>query len=254
MKRKGLTLIEPIIVLLVVGILVGVMLMVLPGRRERAHHARCPSSLKQIVLGCHLYSSDFAGAFPKSLGELYPEYISDGGVFACPRARNATKLEDDPRFSAKNYTPAMFGDTHTDYVYVSGLTANDPASYVLAFDDEWNHDGAGVNVVFIGSNVEWKTDFKWLHEQLADQAKELATQGRTMTIQRPAWSRYPELPPPPRPWFLTPGGAVASICGLLLAALVGFGIIRSIVMRARGQWPPDARDGTASATENTGSV
>ncbi len=228
-KRTGLTLIEPIIVLLIVGFLAGVVLQGMANARERARRTRCWSNLRSIGLGLHLYSSDFAEEFPEAFGALYPEFISDGGVFLCPSVDKATKLEGDPGFSASSYTPAMFGDTNSDYVYVSGLTAADPAWYVIAFEDESDHDGAGVNVLYIGSNVKWETDIRALHEQLATQEKALATQGRTMTIQRPAWSRYPELPPR-RPWYLTPGGAVASICGLLLAALVGFVIFRSIVM------------------------
>ncbi len=35
-------------------------------------------------------------------------------------------------------------DMHIDYVYVSGLRATDDPAYVLAFDDEWNHDGDAV--------------------------------------------------------------------------------------------------------------
>ncbi len=196
MKRHGLTLTEVVVFLVILAVM-GMGLGALWMSRERARRKRCASQLKCLGLGIHLYSSDFEEAFPESFGYLYAEFVSDGGVWLCPSARKATKLEEDPGFLYEKYTPAMFGDTHTDYVYVSGLTAADPASYVLAFDDEDNHAGVGVCVVYVPTSVEWVTDIEALHRQLAKQEKELAAQGRTMQLLRPAWSRGPEIPAPP---------------------------------------------------------
>jgi hypothetical protein len=182
--------------------------------RERHNRRMCRSSLcNAINYGCHLYSSDFGDCFPPDLGTLWPDFISDGRVFHCPSAGKATPVEDDPHFSRKDYTPAMFRNTHTDFVYVSGLKPSDPKHYVLAFEDEWNHDGEGVNVLRSGgyapSDRDWWPDIKALHEKLARQEKELAAKGRKMKLLRPAWSSWPDPPTEgrplwgPRPWYST---------------------------------------------------
>lgn len=204
--RRGLRLAA-----IIIAVLFGAMVLGLidfggaAAAREGARRARCSSNLKQIGYGCHLYSSDHAEKFPPGLGDLYPDFISDGKVFICPTACRATAVEDDPGFSRHGYRPAVFGDTHADYVYVSGLRASDPKDYVLAFDEEWNHPDKlelgrrykrGVNVLYVGANVEWTHDIDALHERLAKQEKELAAKGRKMKLLRPAWSRYPAEPDP----------------------------------------------------------
>ena len=168
--------------------------------RERARRMACASNLKNGVgYVSHLFAGDHGGHYPPTLGVLYPDYMGDSRGWLCPSAGKATALADDPDFSRDDYTPAMFGDTHTDFVYVSGLRADDPPHYVLAFEDEWNHDGDGVNVLIVSGRVRWMWDIKALHDQLAGQEKELATQRRKMKVLRPAWSSWPDPPSEPRP-------------------------------------------------------
>jgi len=253
----------------VVGALSGLTCDALTMARERARRARCRSHLEccGVGYGCHLYSSDFGGAFPPTLGHLYPNCVSDGAVWLCPSAGKATRLEDDFRFiecqdsdgkrefysrrrggvvdreligpDEPCYTPAKFGDTHTGYVYVSGLRADDPPGYVLAFDDEWNHDGAGVNVCFIdGRRVKRMLDIGEVHELLAKQEKELAAKGRKMKMLRPAWSSWPDPPPGghplwgPRPWHKRRGGR-AVLVGVIVALVVALPLIIRTVRRGR---------------------
>ncbi len=155
MRRKLLIVLG---VVTVVGVAAGLIIPAIAASRERPHNYwRCPSNLKQIGYGCHLYSSDFEGAFPPSLGHLYLEFISDGRVFLCRSADRASPIEHAPGFSLEGYTPEMLTDTHTDYVYVAGLADSDPEDLVVAYDREGNHPD-GRNVLFVGSNVEWMTE------------------------------------------------------------------------------------------------
>ncbi len=211
----------------------GIAYAALARARERAMRARCKGNLRSLVYFLHVYSGDYGEAFPPTLGHLYPDYISDGKVFLCPSAGRATALEDNPQFSPENYTPAMLGDTHPDYVYVSGLRADDPADYILAFDDEWNHDGAGLEVLYIGLNVEWEIDFKAVHEQLAGQEKEFAAQGRKMKLLRPAWSTWPEPPPELTGRPLRSGHRIAVVVGAFAAVAVALALIVRTVRRGR---------------------
>ena len=220
--------------LIVIPVVLGIALVALARARERARRTRCHSNLnKGILYAFHLYASDFEESFPPTLGHLYPNYISDGKVFLCPSAGRATALEDNPHFSPEDYTPAMFGDTHTDYVYVSGLTASDPWHYVLAFDDQWNHDGEGINVCNTGFGGGRMSNIKAVHEQLARQEKELAAQGRKMKLLRPAWSTWPEPPSElaGRPLRLSHRIAVA--VGMMGAIAVALALVVRTVRRGR---------------------
>jgi len=143
-------------------------------------------------------------------------------------------LNCEPGQKEPIYTPAKFGDTHSDYVYVSGLGAYDHPDYVLVFDDEWNHDGYGVNVAGIAGRVEWMTISR-LHELLAKQEKELAAQGRKMKLLRPAWSAWPDPSVSdhplagPRPWYRRPIGS-----GVIVGILAG--LVTALVMSAVTAW------------------
>ena len=143
------------------------------------------SNLKQIGYGVHLYSSDYDEQFPENLAVLYEQdYLKDHRFFVCPTvARRMTRV-----FGC-NCKELPQG--YESYCYASGVQPTDPPEYVVAFDEESNHDRDGVNVLFVGGNVEWRNDLNWLHDQLEKQRKDLAAQGRSMTLLRPGWSSPP---------------------------------------------------------------
>ncbi|MHC4504134.1 MAG: DUF1559 family PulG-like putative transporter [Planctomycetota bacterium] len=190
-RRRGLTLIEVIIIVLAVGVLVGVILPALAAARERSRRTRCASNLRCIAYGLHLYSSDFNKLFPSygvaaaipeeaavtdpaisnpmaSLGMLYPDFISDGKVFICPSAGTAIHVEADlpsaelsrVRSDAFEFK-TLFTHKHSDYAYDPGHTAAHDWGVAVAADagspgeNSLNHRGHGQNVLYIGSNVEW---------------------------------------------------------------------------------------------------
>jgi len=156
-----------------------------PNRRR----SNCLSNLKCLTYVLALYAGDNNEAFPPDLGTLMgPSYVSDGQIFLCPES-------GPPVSECKSSLPGTFTDSNLSYIYVSGLSASDDPGYVLAFDEEWNHGGKGVNVAYIGGQVIWRNDIAALHEQLAKQEAELAAKGRTMTVIRPSWSTWPARPP-----------------------------------------------------------
>lgn len=187
---------------------------------EPRGHDRCPSNLRQIGMALSIYSADCNEEFPPSLSALYDKYVENARFFICPHVSEHFKP-----YEGKMKGPIP--DEHLTYCYVSGLKWADPPGYVIAFDEEWNHKGEGVNVLYIGSNVEWKSDIKGVHEQLRKQAEELRSQGRDVRILRPSWSRYPERPlyavsPRSRTWVW----AAVSAGAILLAAAGAAFVIR----------------------------
>ena len=187
-KRIGpLRIAVAVLLALVVLVLIGGMLM--PSAHhphERVYRTACASNLKQIGYALRLYSSDHDEKFPENLPELFhEEYLTDHKVFICPMvARRITSVFG---CSCKEVPQG-----YESYCYASGVQPSDPPEYVVAFDEESNHDGDGVNVLFTGGNVRWIGDLAELHERLAKQLDEMRAAGRTMTIIRPAWSDAPE--------------------------------------------------------------
>ena len=159
---------------------------------KRAHilARRCSSNLKQIAYACRLYSADWDEAFPPDMDTLVREgYLKDVGVFIC-RERSTSRGLKRSGGPASGGIPAQM----QSYCYVSGLKATAPPHYVLAFDEEWNYEGEGINVLYVGGNVEWFADIAGFHADLKKQESDLTAQGRAMKVMRPSWSRYPDPP------------------------------------------------------------
>jgi hypothetical protein len=185
-----------IIIPLLVGVLSGLFLSALAAARERARRTKCTSNLSSFLYACHLYTGDNDELFPPDCDVLFGDYVADGELFLCPSASKATELllSDFRRPGSPGSSDASgsIHAEHTDYVYVSGLTASDPPDYVVAFDDEWNHEGKGVCFVYIGGQRSWTPDIESIHEQLAKQKREVAARGREMKLVRPKWSSWPD--------------------------------------------------------------
>jgi len=194
--------------------------------RERARRAKCTGNLKQIAYACLLYSGDNAEAFPPDLGALVGEYVTHGDIFLCPSSG---------RHRAGACPPGgPLDDANLSYCYVSGLKASDADDFILAFDEEWNHDREGLVVAYVGGRVGWANDIETFHAKLDKQQAALEAEGRSMKIVRPSWSRWPE-PPPELPsrmgwswqlWLIVAGVA-------LLVLLVAIVVVRCVVREYR---------------------
>ncbi|MGC9317535.1 MAG: prepilin-type N-terminal cleavage/methylation domain-containing protein [Armatimonadota bacterium] len=105
--RKGFTLIELLVVIAIIAILAAILFPVFARAREKAKQTSCLSNMKQLVLGAHMYTTDYddclfghlAGTrYPQNPGEpswpwdapyynwpqqVYP-YVKNEQLYVCP--------------------------------------------------------------------------------------------------------------------------------------------------------------------------
>lgn len=84
MSRKGVTLVEVLIVVAVIAVVAAIILPVIARSRDRAVVVNDISNLRQIGMAAEMYQSDF-GKWPDGLAPLIgPDYINDDRILRSP--------------------------------------------------------------------------------------------------------------------------------------------------------------------------
>ena len=135
--RRGFTLVELLIVIMVFAITFALLTPFVNRMRARADVIKCSANVRLLSLALHMYAADHDDAFPPDLGSLYPGYIKEEKVFDCPASK-------------------FIGTAaRSDYEYVPGLSESSGLAEVIIYDRDGNHHDLGRNVVRVNGSVEW---------------------------------------------------------------------------------------------------
>ena len=87
--RKGFTLIELMIVMIIIGTLISLLLTGIFRGREEAIKTECANNLRQCTIALFVYAHDNDGLLPGNISVLETEgYVPDDRVLKCPKTLN----------------------------------------------------------------------------------------------------------------------------------------------------------------------
>jgi Tfp pilus assembly protein PilE len=88
MKPKGFSLLSLLAVLAAVALLAAIIVPNFIRARAQSRGSACPSNLKNIGTAFEMYSTDYAGEYPKELDLIVPNYLKT--IPECPAAGRVT--------------------------------------------------------------------------------------------------------------------------------------------------------------------
>lgn len=141
MRRNGLTLVEILVIVAILGVLAAILLPALSNPYYSPHPRACVNFQKQLGLILNLYASEHEGRYPPidntknnfifDANVLYPEYMTDASVAACPQDPDSDPATMFRLRSTADHPDSAVGDVHPDcvtddsYCYLGWLVTSD---------------------------------------------------------------------------------------------------------------------------------
>ena len=144
--------------IILAAILLGVLLMVsilLPmfsSSREPQWRRQCARHLQVIGSAVQLYLADYR-SYPPDLASAMLHCDGNGEVLVCPSGNEETA----PGQTIAEQAPHLSNPVHCSYIYLgAALTpATAKSETILVIEKLANHEGAGMNVLYVSGRVEW---------------------------------------------------------------------------------------------------
>jgi prepilin-type N-terminal cleavage/methylation domain-containing protein len=163
---RGFTLVELLVVIAIISVLVSLVLPAVMTGRARADRAACSSNLKQIFTCSMLYSDDyrvFPWAGEDAMAYEHLQMLVDSGVVDCPPKLFICRAaaQDNPAIEDDDEGHFTLSEMSCSYAWANKIrTTSTRTTMRLSADKriEAQHE-TGLNVVFVGGNVEW-VEFK----------------------------------------------------------------------------------------------
>jgi RNA polymerase sigma factor (sigma-70 family) len=107
----------------------------------------CARRLVELGRAVIAWSNDHGGAYPEKFSDLYPDYVSDLTLFACPCV---SRGKEEP-IRPENI------DVASDYIFVNHSYSGQPPTHIVkvAHDKPENHGGKGCNILYLDGHVEF---------------------------------------------------------------------------------------------------
>ncbi|MDD3067169.1 MAG: prepilin-type N-terminal cleavage/methylation domain-containing protein [Candidatus Gracilibacteria bacterium] len=139
-NRKGFTLIELIVVIVVIGIMSATMLPKIMGAPSRARDAGRIHDLSNLTVALQQYYSD-RGAFPDTAGCLNPAGTTAGAADTLLKAGEYFDANTFPKDPDANNVLTVNGNNCTGQYYYQPLTRNGITAQAFALFADVENDG-----------------------------------------------------------------------------------------------------------------
>jgi prepilin-type N-terminal cleavage/methylation domain-containing protein/prepilin-type processing-associated H-X9-DG protein len=108
-RRTGVTLLELLVVVAVIGILASLLLPAVQSAREAARRVQCLGNLKQIGVALHNYAAVWHDFPPSSIGYVVPdkENMLETAFYASPHVSLLNYIEQESVFNSINFGKPM---------------------------------------------------------------------------------------------------------------------------------------------------